>query len=159
MPGTLTFLILPFLICLSLSIRAMLILSGIYKDPVLRSFETYGEEVLYSPTLHFLLWIILGLIFGMAMLFKSSFLGGFAYLMAILSINAYTRFPIWASRYPRPLLALPRWSAQLHTSTTREERRRIAYLWLRLPRGLRTHYNTNQIAFGNWIDLVLISIV
>ena len=36
--------------------------------------------------------------------------------------------------HPQIFLAFPRWYAELRERTTREERRRIAYMWLCLPR-------------------------
>jgi hypothetical protein len=47
--------------------------------------------------------------------------------------------------------------AELVGRTTRAERRRLAYMWLRLPAKLRLIYNSNDRAFMEWADMVILS--
>ena len=54
------------------------------------------------------------------------------------------------------LMPAPGWYADLYPRTTLIERRRIAYMWLRLPRALRHHYNQHDDAFLRWADLVIV---
>ena len=51
----------------------------------------------------------------------------------------------------------PRWYSELNDRTTREERRRLGYMWLRLPISLKMVYDTNDHAFFQWVDLVLVA--
>ena len=54
-------------------------------------------------------------------------------------------------------MAWPRWIHELREYTTRDERRRIAYNWLRLPLRTRLHYNSDDRAFMLWADLLVLS--
>ena len=140
--------------------RLVLILMGVLKDPVLRVSQRYavGDD-LYYPLPWLLLWFGLFLFAGGLLLTTVQvsipiyFLG---FLIMLLAYGAYER-PQWAAQYPALLLSYPRWYYNLRDRTTREERRRIAYMWLWLPRGLRLYYNSHDPAFNQWADLIILS--
>ena len=52
------FLLLAFF-ALMMTLRAFLIVMGTYKDPVLASFEHYGEEKIFSPMFSLTVWVTL----------------------------------------------------------------------------------------------------
>lgn len=149
------------LISLFLLGRQSLILSGLYKDPVLRISERYAErDDLYYALPWLLLWI--GLMFfsgGLLLLYVVRYTFPIYLIGLLLFALAYGAHdhPEIANRYAQVLLSYPRWYAELRERTTREERRRIAYMWLSLPRGMRLYYNSHDPAFLQWADLVILS--
>ena len=144
--------------------RTVLITMGVYKGPILHSFEKYGgDEALYLPLLNLVLWsgVVLVLIWLIFSLYAQSRVplisigvtfGFFGYLL-------YLRLQQWALAHPAHFLRYPHWYAELVGRTTREERRRLSYMWLRLPYNLKLAYNTNDRAFFQWVDLVLVATV
>ncbi len=63
------------------------------------------------------------------------------------------------AQYPDIFLSLPHWYVELRERTTREERRRIAYMWLCLPRSTRLHYNGSDRNFQIWADQVILATI
>jgi hypothetical protein len=61
--------------------------------------------------------------------------------------------------YSHRLPVLPLWYARLQENTSRNERRRLAYMWLRLPLRTRLLYNASDHAFFLWADLVIAATV
>lgn len=142
-------------------IRAGLILSGLLKSPVMRRFERYSA---FNDTYYPLPGLLAGM--GLFMLCLGILLrriSGTTFpthlpglVILILAIIAYRAFGL-ASRFPGLFLALPRWYAELRDRTTREERRRIAFMWLALPHRTRLYYEWHTRAFTHWVDLVIVS--
>lgn len=143
--------------------RSALILTGFWKDPILRRFEDYGDpEKYYYP-----LWELM-LSTGILLILSREVVGSFMWggltpivyavgLFAILgSYFAYFHPEMFGQRRGL-LLNNPRWLHDLAGRTSRYERRRIAYMWLRLPRRLRITYNSNDRAFREWADMVILS--
>lgn len=147
--------------CAALLARELLIVAGLLKDPILRAFEKYGDtESIYYPLPGLLLWFGL-LLFGLGLL-VGPVLGSVAPL--VLPALGLTGAALWcyqhpelARRYPDLLMRYPRWYAELRERTSRYERRRLAYLWLTLPRRLRLRYNGSDRAFNHWADLVIMA--
>jgi len=140
-------------------LRAVLIVGGVYKSPVLRSLEPYGSDQHSSPMIGLILWgtaIILMLIWVLL---------GFQVLLAMslfLSIPiglTIQNIELWVQKYPRIFLVFPGWYWNLITTTSRDEQRRLAYMWLRLPIRTQWLYNTHDALFFQWTDLVLLSMV
>ena len=160
MEAALTALMLTSLFLLG---RQALILSGVYKDPVLRISERYAQQDdTYYPLPWILLWFGLLVFSGGLLLVYVVHLRIPVYLVGIvLMIVSYAAFvhPELALRFPQILLAYPRWYALLRENTTREERRRIAYMWLWLPRRMRLYYNSDRVAFSIWSDLIILSTI
>jgi hypothetical protein len=140
-------------------LRSVLIVSGVYKAPLLRSLEPYGTDHHYSPMVGLALWSLV-LVSMMIWL-----LIGFQVLLALflfLSIPfglAYQYVEGWVDRYPHLFLMFPTWYWNLIVSTSRDEQRRLAYMWLRLPLRTQWMYNTHDVLFFQWTDLVLLSMV
>lgn len=140
-------------------IRDVLVVAGIYKDPVLRQFEIYGTETVYSP--------LMTLIFSCSFLFMALliFLAGNtpmilgAILVSVLLYLLYQRRIELIEKFPHIFLYYPTWRYRLLWRTSREERRRIAYLWLFLPLRTRMLYNTHDTFFNQWTDMVLLTMV
>ena len=152
-------LLLP--LCVALLARELLILAGLLKDPILRTFEKYGDlESVYYPLPALLLWFGL-LLFCLAPLAAPAlggagplFLPGLGLMGAALWCHLH---PDLARQHPNLLMRYPRWYADLRARTSRYERRRLAYLWLTLPWRLRLRYNGSDRAFNHWADFVIMA--
>ena len=154
-------LTLGFITAIGFLARTVLIIAGWYKAPVLRQFEKYGDEENFYYSLPALLgwsgamiitanlWV--SMVWGVVYPFISA--GG---MLLVAAYVAY-RFPEYMGRHPSLLLTHPRWLHELLGRTTRQERRRIAYMWLRLPLRLRLIYSSDDQAFMHWVDMVIIS--
>jgi hypothetical protein len=144
-------------------VALILIAVGLYKDPILHHFERYAE----ADDNFFLLPLILvasglfaifvGVLFTatLAPRFPAFLIGGILLLAAYLSRENRR----YMSMYPQIFLSFPRWYAELRERTTREERRRIAYMWLCLPRSMRMHLNGSDRHFLIWADQVILATV
>jgi hypothetical protein len=160
---TLIILTLGLITSIAFLARTVLIIVGWYKAPVLRQFEKYGdEESVYYSLPAFLGWsgvlIITGnlwvsMVWGVV--YPFIFAGG---LLVATAYLAY-RFPDYLGQHPGMFITHPRWLHDLHRRTTREERRRIAYMWLRLPARQRLVYSSDDRAFSYWVDMIIISTI
>lgn len=143
--------------------RIILVLAGMHKGPLLRVFEPYGfVEPYYNPLPALLFW------FGM-LLFTTGVLregierdfgttdlfAVFFFTLAWLSVQFNKGLRALLERLP----TLPRWYGHLLGIAERVERRRIAYMWLRLPLRLRLLYNTNDRAFFLWAEMVIMATI
>lgn len=154
--------LIPFVLSLIFLIRTVLIVVGLLKDPILRTFEKYGDdENIYNPVNSLLLWtglLIISLSPGLAAPLRMSMftvaLPGIAMIgLAYFLVNN----PQFVRQYPNVFFIYPRWYHELRSRTTRNERRRIAYKWLWLPHRLRLAYNGNDRAFSQWTDLIIMA--
>jgi hypothetical protein len=144
-------------------LRSILILIGLYKDPILRLFEDYGpEEKLYLPALPILAWGSVVIFAGglwasrfTGLSFSLSCLGVIMLVTVGLGYNNYET----AQKLHFTLLKYPRWYHDLRERTSRYERRRIAYMWLHLPARLRLTYNSSDKLFFTWADFVILGTV
>lgn len=144
---------------LILTIREFLILIGLYKDPLLRQFERYGEPPAYSPLLNFGMTLLLFLAVLMVLITNSALLGLWIILLTLPGMHLYRYLKRFIWQYPEVMLAYPLWCNQLVDRASREERRRLAYMWLRLPYRTRLTFNASDRQFDQWVDLVLITII
>lgn len=149
------------LVSIALLIRTGLIMTGVWKEPILHTFEKYGDvETVYYPLPSLLLWsgvlIISTTPWMMAPLrsWVPLVVPGIALIYA--SYHAYIH-PEIAKQYPHIFMSYPRWYFELRERTTRYERRRIAYMWLCLPRRMQWAYNGSDPAFNQWADLVIMA--
>lgn len=144
-------------------IRMVLIAAGLYKEPVLRSFERYAQiddDYYMLPQLLLGMGtfsIVAGILFSAAVSprFPPLLVGS---IFLILSYLAYN----WSDKmraFPQIFMAVPRWYVELRDRTTREERRHIAYMWLCLPPRMRMHLNGSDHHFLLWADQVILGTV
>ena len=142
-------------------LRMVLMVSGQLKGPVLQYYERYGdEETYFFPLPNLLMWLGFTVIAGgFALETWQIFLVPTEYIGAFLLFAAGVAF--YAQRWVRDaadnLPVMPRWANTLFRNTTRHERRRLAYMWLRLPLRTRLLYNASNRAFFDWAELVIIS--
>ncbi len=129
-------------------------ISGLYKDPIMARFRRYGTERLLYPFPRFLR-VLGGLGLLLAPLIPAPWTAVVFGLLAVLLIIA--SFFVEDMPYLRAIL--PRWYASLLAETTREERRAIAYAWLRLPFKTRMRLNGDQYAFRIFVDEVRLTII
>lgn len=139
------------------------IVSGLYKDPIMARLRMYGTPRRYYPLCRFL-----------------DMLGWWSLMVASLLDALDTSHP--AARLYAPVTALalmvmawggsmlvrhtdglhhalPPWYAYLMHAATRQERRRIAHAWRRIPRMMRLRLNGDQHAFRVWADIVRITVI
>jgi len=141
-----------------LFVRACLVTLGVYKEPILTAFQHYGEEVGFSPLFDACVWGLLLVYMTFMILVPSPFL-------IIIGLLAFAVFSVlyWQVRdsvmgYPQLFLRYPEWYRDIVNQTTREERRKLAYMWLGLPLRTRLRYNAQNDAFRKWVELVLLSV-
>ena len=143
-------------------VRALLVTAGVHKAPILHSFEKYGgDEAPYLPMLYLVLWsgiflILVWILFSLYIQSKVSLLS-VGITFGFIGYIFYVRLERWAQAHPTVFMRYPRWYSELNSRTTREERRRLGYMWLRLPFNLKLVYDTNDRAFFQWVDLVLVA--
>jgi hypothetical protein len=154
-------LMLGLLLSAAYLIRISLILCGLLKSHILSRLEFSGASCDANYPLRLLGWLGLFVLCLGILLQRISGTTFPAYLpglvILLLRFAAQRAFGL-ASRSPGLFSALPRWYAELCDRTTRDERRRIAYMWLKLPRRTRLYYEWHTEAFMHWIDLVIVSI-
>lgn len=143
-------------------LRYGLALTGTLKDPVLRVSAQYGAD----DTYYVLPWVLLsasGLILSVSLTLGMLMPGtnGVSVVAILIGLLAYGAWAArdTAKRHPEIFCPLPLWYAHLRANTTREERRRIAFLWLRLPLRTRLRYNFSHHHFWLWVDLVVLGTV
>lgn len=147
-----------FLVSLFFLTRIIFIMAGLYKTPVIKSFEIYGpEETIYYPIPELMLWLGVFILTGTPWL--AVYIGYHDPLSipGVLLIGAWwyaRQHPNLPRRYPF-LTFLPRWYSDLRERTNRYERRRIAYMWLRLSQRTRWLFHTHDAAFLHWADFVI----
>ncbi len=155
------FNVLVLLICLFFTFRALVIIGGWWKEPILRTFRNYGSEVRYYPLAHFLAWFCASLMMMIMILSPRR-------TPTIILLWAMALFftIMWVRNYPdtaRTLLdrlpIYPLWHRRLREYTSRYERRRIGYLWLYLPSHLRALLNRHDEIFLQWADFVVMGAV
>lgn len=152
------FLVIMTIASLIMALRAIFVVVGVYKDPVLATFQTYGEERFFSPLVMLIAWV-----------------GVFAYICLywyldatiLFTLGVFLAFPAIGLREPILRFIMrhrtffeqhPHWYHDLLDMTDRHERRRIAYLWLFLPPATRMIYNVNTPSFMHWMEQVVLTV-
>lgn len=140
--------------------RAILITLGLLKGPVLHVFEKYGdEEGNYNTLMYLTLWS--GVFSINSGLWLSRVSQNVFFPLETIGVTLlFTAFIF----YRRPHLAqsalhYPIWYVELTERTSRSERRRIAYMWLKLSRKGKIIYNSSDFAFRQWTDLIIVSTI
>jgi hypothetical protein len=143
-----------------MTFRIVLIAVGVLKGPVFRSSEKYGDredffqllpQALFWGGLWFSATGVAVRLVGDVPIYATELLGT---VLIVLSGVAFV-FPQIGLRYFR----FPVWYFELKERTTRYERRRIAYMWRRLPLNLRLIYSSNHRAFQDWSDMVILGTI
>ncbi len=140
------------------------IVVGVYKEPLIARFRSYGDERRPAPLCRFLdalgWWSLLmtSLTDALVRSMASGLAAALPALFLVLMLFAFGT-SLAARRRPELGQALPRWYADLVAITSREERRFIGYAWLRIPRRMRWRLSGDQAAFRTWADMVRISVI
>jgi hypothetical protein len=130
------------------------ILLGVYKDSLMALFRIYGEERRIYPLARFLLTLgLLSLI--LIPLIPGRMTGSVFVTFAVLILS----LAFAATRVTRLRDTLPRWYHALLQVTTRQERRAIAYAWMRLPLRTRLRLNGDNHAFQIFVDEVRLTVI
>jgi hypothetical protein len=141
-------------------VRSVLIVVGLYKTPIIHSFESYGQdEVPPMPVMTLAVWMgaltaLMGMVGVWSLRLNSTFMFA-GILVLIASAAAFYWRNAFAQTYHR-YAWFPRWYYDLRERTTRYERRRIAYMWLMLPRRSRLIYNSSDLQFRVWADFIIL---
>jgi hypothetical protein len=141
-----------------MAIRALLMVIGFYKDPVLASLEKYGNEQVYSPMFSLVIW---GILLFYVLLFWYLNTGMMVALGTVIMIPLASfkeGFENFLEEHPNFFRSFPRWYCELVKRTDRQERRRIAYMWLYLPTRTRMLYNAHPSLFNQWVEQVILTI-
>lgn len=155
--------VLIFFISLIFLTRTILIFTGHLKEPVIALFQKYGErEIPYLPLLPLLAWSGIFLIglggWASISLGVTASSAGMGIALVLTAFLGYQYIPS-VTDFHRRYLRYPRWYYHLLERTTRYERRRIAYMWLRLPWRMRLTYNSDTRLFFLWADFVIMGTV
>lgn len=153
--------LLIFLICTLFLTRLVLMITGRLKGPIIHSFERYGDdEPFFYPWPQFFLWLGFWLITlqflvvaWMGILLATFWMGIALLVAAVVAYRLTNRAREWA--FLRVLY--PFWLQDLWERTTRIERRRIAYMWIRIPWKTRLYYNSSDQAFLQWADMIIMA--
>ena len=130
------------------------IIGGLYKDAMMANFRRYGEERPMYPLIRFMV-ALAALSFFLAVWISDVLMTSVLTALCIFLIGgAYIAFRVnWLRA------SLPRWYFSLLQETTRQERRAIAYAWLRLPLRTRLRLNGDSYAFRVFIDEVRLTVI
>jgi len=153
------------LVAVTLMARSFLILFGRIKEPILHTFEHYGEEIHYSPVYQLILRLVAVSVCIELLISTirriSPFIPGLTIMLLVvlgyIGFSASTvkvfRHVVWA--FP----VFPLWYRDVLSRTSRYERRRISYLWYRLPAKTRSAFNWSDELFIEWVDFVVMGAV
>lgn len=138
--------------------RSMLVLLGAYKDPLLANFEKYGEEHFFSPLITLIFWAGIFIYLSLYWYFPPATVFGLGLFIIIPLGSLYGIIIRGVKKYKEFFSQHPRWFYELLQMTDREERRRIAYMWLFLPASTRMLYNANNHLFRQWVEQVVLTV-
>jgi hypothetical protein len=141
-----------------LFLRACLVTLGWYKEPILSAFQQYGDEVGFSPLFDSIVWGWILAYLLLLVIVPSSFLVVLGVLIFAISATLYWRIKDSILNHPEVFLRYPRWYREIVNTTSREERRKLSYMWLGLPLRTRLLYNAHEEAFRKWVELVVLSV-
>ena len=146
-----------FIVCL-MFLRACLVTLGFYKEPILSAFQRYGDEVGFSPLFEACVWGLIMAYLIFLLLVPSSFLVLIGVFAFVLFVMLYWRVRDNVMQHPHIFLRFPNWYREIVDHTTREERRKLSYMWLGLPLRTRLLYNAQHDEFRKWVELVVLSV-
>ncbi len=139
-------------------IRACLVTLGYYKEPILSAFQRYGDEVGFSPLFEVFSWGITLAYLIFIIVVPSSFLILIGIFLFVFFTMMYWKVRDNIMNHPHIFLRFPHWYREIVDRTTREERRKLSYMWLGLPLRTRLLYNAQHDEFRKWVELVVLSV-
>jgi hypothetical protein len=138
------------------------VVSGLYKDSLLARFRVYGKEQRHYPLCRFLgvlgWWSLMMASMVDALTVRTRDANASAPAVFLMTGLLALTGSLVARQKPALRESLPRWYFTLLRTADRNERRRIAFAWLRIPRRMRWRLNGDQKAFGTWTDTVRITV-
>ena len=141
-----------------LMLRACLVTLGYYKEPILSAFQQYGDEVSFSPLFESFAWGCTLAYLVFVLLVPSSFLILIGVFLFVTFVMLYWKVKDSILAHPQIFLRFPRWYRDIVDHTSREERRKLSYMWLGLPLRTRLLYNAQHEEFRKWVELVVLSV-
>lgn len=149
-----------FLLATFFLTRIVLVMTGRLKGPIIQMFERYGDaEPFFYPWPQFFFWMGLWLIMAQILLNSLGILlpGVGVGLLLLLAALITQRLTPQAREWQFLRILYPFWLQDLWERTTRLERRRIAYMWIRLSWKAKLYYNSSDQAFLQWADMIIIA--
>lgn len=146
------------LIAFIMTVRSLFVIFGGYKDPLLATFQHYGEERMFSPVVFFIIW---SATFAYSLLYwylESALAFGIGLMIIVPIMSLFPVIVKLVHKYDNITRKYPSWYYDLIQMTDREERRRVAYMWLFLPPSTRMTYNANNTLFWQWVEQVLVTV-
>jgi hypothetical protein len=140
------------------------VVSGMYKNSLLAYMRRYGEEQPIYPICRLLAIGSTFCVMTAVLMINTVVPTSYLYrllppetfeIMAVAGITAN----LLIRRQARLREALPRWYCDLLGQTNRQERRQIAFAWLRIPLRLRWRLNGDQASFQVWAELVRLTVI
>ncbi len=130
------------------------VLAGFRKDPLLAPFRAWGTPRPRRPIPELLITLSL-LMLSALVLPDDKFTGlwGLAMVLCALLFALALLF----FRFQELWRVLPRWYDWFLEATNEDQRRLIAYAWLRLPRETRRTLNADDAKFRNWVEDLLLT--
>lgn len=153
-----TLLLILTFITFFMTVRSVFIMAGTYKDPVLASFERYGDEHIFSPPISLFFWASCFIYVSLYWYINGSAVIVLGVAILIPLGISYSFIYDFIHKNKRFFRKYPQWYDEIIENTDREERRRIAYLWLFLPPSTRMVYNSNNTLFKQWVEQVLLTV-
>lgn len=140
------------------------IVSGMYKNSMMAYLRRYGEELPIYPVCRLLAAASVFCLTTAILMYNSVAPSSYLYrlfppetfeVMAVGGLVAN----LLIRRRAGLRDALPRWYHDLMRETSRQERRQLAFAWLRVPPRLRWRLNGDQASFHVWSELVRLTVI
>jgi hypothetical protein len=140
------------------------IISGMFKNSLMAYLRHYGEDEPIYPVCRLLAAASAFCLMTAIVMYHSVMPSSYLYrlfppetfeVMALAGLVAN----LLIRRQNDLRQALPRWYFTLLHETSRQERRQLAFAWLRIPFRLRWRLNGDQASFYVWSELVRLTVI
>jgi hypothetical protein len=138
------------------------IVFGLVKGPLMSRFRWYGPEKRYYPLCRFLEMLAAWSLMVSSMVDALTSRHRATWLYAPLLFFTLSILALMGSLIIRQSArlreSLPLWYADLMQTTNRQERRQLAFAWLRIPSRMRLRLSGDTASFQVWVELVRLTV-
>lgn len=140
------------------------VISGMFKNPLMAHFRRYGEDLNLYPVCRLLaaaglFCLMIAMLMYNIMQPTSYFYRLFPPSLFLILTIIFFGANLLIRRQPTLREALPVWYHDLMHNSTRQERRQLAFAWLRVSYRLRWRLNSDQSSFRVWAELVRLTVI